>query len=1039
MMKWHVPPTWLSLCLLAALCGGGPACAKGGKIWRNLADQVFHPVVPDIELANVLIPEVIAQDGQGYIWLGEESGLLRWDGYHFTTYQYDQGAPNGLQDDFIASLHRDAQGRLWIGTVSGGLARYDAGTDQIIAVPLEAGKAPLQYVWAIDDDGAGGIWAATGTGLFHLNAEQKIIGHVRHQASDPGSLPGDVVTAMLLDRHGHLWVGTSNGLARGTGDNTRFVGVQLPVEGGDPPKVLHLFEDSAGRIWAGTRHQGTFVVQPGTDEARIVPATIPGGADKAAPEITSITEVAPGNIWLGTYGRGILEVDADTLHARFIRHDPLVTSSLNSDIVRSLFRDNSGLVWIGTNQGLSQHSPGKGGILTVFGAAGRSSGLTDGDAGAVLIRPDGGLWVGTEGGGLNIFDASGKRTGVLQVGRVFCMTEAPAGGVLVGTNNGLFLADDAGQHINKLSMPERANSAGVFALHAIDGVVWLGGLDDGLWKLHVDSGGAVTVLRHETAAGLANANVRSIELLPDGKLAIGTDDGFDLLDRGTEKIEHIAADPANPQGLSGRHVMTFVADRQGRLWAGTDSAGISVMVGRDGAGKPRFRRLTVADGLPNDDIDKLLPDRQGRIWASTDNGFAVIDPADFSIEALRRADGVAVTAYWNGSGTTAPDGDLLFGGLGGLTVVEPENVAQWEYHPPLVVTSVRIGGKELRPHAPAASPFDGVLQIPPDANSLAVEFAALDYSAPTLNRYSYKLAGFDPDWIETDSAHRVANYTNLPPGDFTLFLRGSNRNGAWTQPVALHIRVLPAWFQTLWFRLAAAAAGIIAVVAVVQGRTLLLRQRQRELERQVADRTAELVKIQQQLHHFAFVDVLTSLPNRRAFNEFFRGMIEKASQQRTCFALLLVDLDGFKQVNDTLGHDAGDELLVTAAARMRECLGEQGFVARLGGDEFAILLEDISDHQAVETVCDRLVERLLQPASIARSTVTAGASVGAALFPGHGADSEELLRHVDLALYEAKRAGRGTWRWYKAAEQPAFVFADQKSASPIPRRATGSR
>jgi diguanylate cyclase (GGDEF)-like protein len=124
---------------------------------------------------------------------------------------------------------------------------------------------------------------------------------------------------------------------------------------------------------------------------------------------------------------------------------------------------------------------------------------------------------------------------------------------------------------------------------------------------------------------------------------------------------------------------------------------------------------------------------------------------------------------------------------------------------------------------------------------------------------------------------------------------------------------------------------------------------------------------------------------------------------------------------------------------MRECLGEQGFVARLGGDEFAILLEDISDHQAVETVCDRLVERLLQPASIARSTVTAGASVGAALFPGHGADSEELLRHVDLALYEAKRAGRGTWRWYKAAEQPAFVFADQKSASPIPRRATGSR
>jgi diguanylate cyclase (GGDEF)-like protein len=1025
--------------MAAAVCAGAPAHADDGGRWRNLADQVFHPVANDIDLATVLIPEVFAQDGKGFLWLGEESGLLRWDGYRFRSYHYDQAAPDGLQDDFIASLHRDTAGRLWIGTVSGGLARYDASSDRIVSVPLGAGKGGLPYIWAIDDDGAGGLWAATNTGLFHLDSGQKILSHVRHQDSQQGSLPNDVVTAMVMDRQGHLWVGTANGLARGIGDNTRFSAVKLPVGGADPPKVLHLFEDSAGRIWAGTRHQGTFVVQPGTGEARIVPATTPSGPDGASPEITSIAEIAPGTVWLGTYGRGILEVDAGTLQSRFIRHDPLVASSLNSDTIRSLFRDDAGLIWIGTNQGLSQHSPGKGGIMTVFGAAGRARGLTDGDAGAVLIRPDGSLWVGTEGGGIDIFDTSGMRTGVLQVGRVFCMTEAPAGGVLVGTNNGLFLADSAGRHITKLKMPERGNSTGVFALHAIEGVVWLGGLDDGLWKLHVDAAGTVTVLRHETAAGLANANVRSVELLPDGKLAIGTDDGFDLLDRATDAIEHVAADPANPQGLSGRHVMTFASDRQGRLWVGTDSAGISVMEGRDAAGRPRFRRLTVADGLPNNDIDKMLLDRQGRIWTSTDNGFAVINPVDFAIQPLRRADGVAITAYWNGSGTAAPDGDLLFGGLGGLTVVDPDRVSQWTFQPPVVVTNVRIGGKEVRRNAADAPGLGDVLQIPPDANSLAVEFAALDYSAPSLNRYSYKLEGFDRDWIETDAAHRVADYTNLPAGDFTLFLRGSNRNGDWAQPLALHIRVLPAWYQTIWFRLAAALLAVLGVVSLVQGRTLLLRRRQRELERQVADRTAELIEIQQQLHHFAFVDVLTSLPNRRAFNDRFRSMIAKASQQRSGFALLLIDLDGFKQVNDTLGHDAGDELLVSAGSRMRECLDEDGFVARLGGDEFAILLDGISDQGMVEAICDRLVERLAQPSVIGRSNVTAAASLGVALFPEHGVDSEELLRHVDLALYDAKRAGRGVWRWYKETQQPAFAFDEHGREAAVPRRAAGSR
>jgi diguanylate cyclase (GGDEF)-like protein len=1008
-----------------------PASAGEAGRWGALADTIIHPVARDADMTNVIIPESLAEDGRGFLWLGMETGLQRWDGYHLRAYSYERNRPDGLQDDFIQTLHRDARGRLWIGTVSGGLARYKAHRDQVLAVPL-AGPVGSEHVWSMDDDGAGGLWVGTSGGLYHLDAESRITARFGHDAAG-GALPNNVVSAVRLAHDGTLWVGTWSGLVKGVDGNTRFTAIRLPpvtdqpgdrLQGDATPKVTRLLEDSAGRLWVGTRQNGAYVVRPGETAAILLPAT----ADEegfaragAATEITGIAEVSPGTIWLGTWGHGIAAVDAATLATRWIRHDPLVPNSLENDSVRAVFKDRAGLVWIGTNEGLSQHYPGNGGIVTIYGKARRPGGLSDEDILAFLSRPDGAVWVGTESGGIDIFDRSGRRINVLSVGRVFSLANAPAGGVLVATNDGLYLANDPGTRIAKLVVPQLGLTAGVFTLRVVAGHVWVGTMDDGLFELQIDAGGSVALLRHLGASRLVNTTVRALEELPQGRLAIGTDSGVDLLDCATGAIEHVRPDPADPEGLSAAHVMSLLTDRQGRLWVGTGSGGINVMERRDSSGRWRFHRLGVENGLPNADIDKMLLDAQGRIWTSTDNGLAVIDPSTFAVRALRRADGVAISAYWNGAGGVTPEGDLMFGGLGGITVVHPEKVVPWAFHPSIVVTGVRVGGRQVPAGQPSAHDPGAVwLSIPPDANSLAVDFASLDLSAPALNHYSYKLEGFDRDWVETDAAHRVADYTNLPPGDFTLLLRGSNRNGDWaTLQPGLRIRVLPAWFQTLWFHLLEFAAVIVGVAILVQLRTLVLRQRQRELERQVADRTAELIASQQQLHHFAFVDVLTSLPNRRAFNDRFKAMIERARHSGGQFALLLIDLDGFKQVNDSLGHDAGDALLMLTATRMREALRQGDFAARLGGDEFAILLDRSGDVSEVDGICAALIASLSETALIAGAAVKGGASIGAAFYPRDGGEAEELLRHVDLALYEAKRSGRGIWRWYSVSQEPS--------------------
>jgi len=1014
------PRAWAPVALLAMMLGNAGAGQAAESLgWRGLADTLFQPVGQPADAPALALPTAIIQDSAGFLWAGSEAGLARWDGYRFRFYASDSRQPDGLPDHNVLALHRDTSGRLWVGTVTGGLARYDEAANRFVPVALSTGSGAAICVWSIDDDGDGGLWVGTSSALFHLNESGQVVGLLRHDATRPDSLPQGKIEAVLHDRNGILWVGGGFGLAHGTDGNAHFVLTNLPGGAATQPEISHLLEDGSGKLWIGSRQQGAFVIDASRGPALRIAATAPLPGAPSSAEIMAMAAIGPDTMWLGTFGQGIIEVDATTLHARRIRHDPFVPASLGMDTVSALYTDRSGLVWVGTTRGLSLNNPGNHGVLTLWGDAGRKDGLRVNDASAVLARPDGSVWVGSEGNGVQILSPSGRSDVKLAIDRVFALAPAPAGQVYVGSRSGLFVASPASQGLQRVDVPQRPPNAPVNALLALDGALWLGGGDDGVWELQPGADGAMAVLFHADQPRLTNGTLRTLALAPDGRLAIGTDRGFNLLDRASGAIERILPDDADPHGLSQGAVMSFATDRHGRLWVGTDSNGINVLTGRDGAGRARFRHLGLADGLPNDDISRMLVDRQGMIWASTDNGLAMIDPDSFAVRALHTPDGVVVPTYWSNSGDITPDGDLVFGGIGGITIVQPEQVTSWRYRPPVVITGMKVGGKTISGEFAGPDPA-GWLKIAPDANSLTVDFSALDFSAPDLNRYAYRLDGFDQDWVETDAADRIAAYTNLPPGTYTLRLRGSNRNGLWTEQTAdLHIRVLPAWFQTLSFRLAACMCALLVVAAIVQARTQILKRRQAELERQVAERTAELSSSQKELEHFAYFDVLTALPNRRAFNDEFHALIGASPPQP--FALILVDLDGFKQVNDSLGHLAGDAVLVIAASRMRQAIREQDSIARLGGDEFAILVKSVHDQSLASSVCERIVAGMAEPMLIRGASVSIGASAGAALFPQDGRSLDDLYRRVDLALYEAKNSGRGVWRWYRDSMTIAAV------------------
>jgi ligand-binding sensor domain-containing protein/signal transduction histidine kinase len=887
--RHRAAPKALLLVLYLAPALGAPG---GAERWSALADTVFQHVARDNELPNHAAGGALTQDAAGFVWVGTQLGLARWDGYRFRTYRSEPATPGTLPDNYIHALYTDSRGRLWIGTASGGLARYDADHDRFVGYVTGPNGLSNVDVRDIAEDGAGGIWVATEGGLDQLSPETGAVTRYSHDERDPGSLPDDHVLAVRCSPDGTLWVGTARGLARrGPGDRV-FIPVPLPTPDAKVAQVGALFEDTRQRLWIGTRNQGAYVIEPKSTVATRVLESDPAHSTLQTDGVRAIAETRPGEIWIGTLSHGIVAVDTASFRTHRIQHDPILQETLGDDAVHAMFKDRSGLIWICTWTAISRYDPSQSAVHTLFGESSRHDGLTDAAVWAILQLPDGRLWLGLGKNGIDVVDPRGVRTAALRSDlnrpetalpeqTVNAFARAESGEVYVGTDLGLYRVDPLAHHATRLTLAGRDPSVAVWALLLQRGVLWVGGASYGLWEVDLGSmQGAHTTFPARSVDGLSDPRVTTVVQDSAGSLWIGTRNGLNHFDPTSGAIEHVLPDAADPGALAAGLVTALLTDRRGRLWVGTFGGGIDVLEGRGHDGRPRFHHLGVAQGLANDSINMLLQDSRGQIWASTDNGLSLIDPASFTIRTLRRAEGMVISNYVIHSGTVTAAGELLFGGMEGLTVVQPDRLNLWTYQPPVVVTDVSIGGKWMPSSYLNLSGPRPPLTIIPGANSIAVEFAALDYSAPERNRYAYQLEGFDNGWTQSEPSHRLAAYTNLPPGDYLLRLRGSNREGVWSHSeLTVPIRVLPAWFQTLTFKI---LAGLAVLGLLAFAYQLRVRSIERSLQERHLARLAERERIARELHD-------TLLQGVQGLILLFQTVGQQISRGDTARALILTE------------------------------------------------------------------------------------------------------------------------------------------------------
>jgi len=929
----------------------------------------------------------IAQTRDGYLWMGTEEGLARFDGVRFVV--SDRQSAPGLGSSFVTSVFEAPDGTLWIGTYGGGLSRMRngrieafhpelLGSDRLREMHVTAdgsmfiasagggllrirGEQVSRFgpadgmpdrIWALVDDGAGGLWVAThGGGVVRWRD-----GRVQQRITTQDGLPNDLARTLLRDPDGTLWIGTDGGGVAAWRDGA-IVRTVTTRDGLPSDQVRTLRRDRDGSLWIGT-DGGLARWRGGRAEALGITEGLP------SPVIRSLIEDREGSLWVGTSG-GLVRLR----DFRFLSYTRREGVSVNA--IRALLEDRAGRVWAGTEGGgLCRILPSPVQCVT------EANGLPHDSVYALVESRDGNLWAGTDGGGVVR----------LRDGQVVETIDAQRSGLpndrvraLVETGDGLWVSTTAG-------------------------------------LAHVVNGTTTRV------AELDGRQLRPLLALPDGSILVGTDGaGVWRVGKGTHDAIQVAA---AGHGLLSDRVFSLAADAAGGgVWIGTSGGGLSRLDLATGAVHSLLRR----DGLHDDVVFQVVDEgAHGHLWLTSNRGLYEVERdrvlaamngerADLSGTVYGTTDGMPSSecnAAFPGAMRTR-DGRLWVATANGVAVVDPRAGSRNTVPPPVHVEEVLIDG--------SAAPLEGgKLRVPPGTQRLEVRYTALSLRAPERVTFRYMLAGYDRDWVRAGT-NRVAHYTRLDPGSYTFRVVATNEDGVPSNGEArLGVTVDPRWFETWWARLLAVLLVAAAIWGAVRLRLAALRARKNEelarayedvrsIAAELEDTNRQLAVANVRLRALSYVDGLTGVANRRRFDEALEEACTTAVEQGEPLSLVLLDLDHFKKLNDSQGHQEGDEALRAVAALLAERTETRGgLAARFGGEEFAWLLSGVTLEAAAAEA--EALRRIVREAAIGHPGADSGivtASLGVACTDGMAAVTPaSLVAAADAALYRAKSKGR---------------------------------
>ena len=999
----------------------------------------------------------IVQDVQGYIWLGTQEGLNRYDGRDMRLYEHVHHREGTLSDNYIWDLYVATDGTLWVGTNAGGLNRYDQETDSFTHFRFAADDENSlggDRVRVIYEDRRGNLWVGTdGGGLNLMTSDSGEFERYQHDAAEPLSLPSDAVLSILEDRNGNLWIGTRDGMARmdrDAGTFETFRNIDHDPSSLSDNAVRTLFEDRDGRLWVGTYEGGLnlFDATSGSFQRFMHDPQNPRSLSNN--RVRDIFQDYNGALWVGT-DRGLNEWRPNSGGFARYTHNMADDASLSDNRITTLLQDRGGVLWVGTYNGANKWNY-LSDAFTYFQAESTTLRLSNNIITSVDESRDGNIWIGTYGGGLNrVNEADGEVTvfnaennGLLD-NRVMAVHVSPEQKLWMGTRTGgLSLLDpNTGTLQHYRHDPNNENTISSNAVTTIlaepSGFVWVGTYGAGLNRLDTSTGN-VTRFKHDAEDDSSISGDRVLAIYRDrqGTLWIGTETGgLNALDNGSDSFRHFRHDENDSGSLSRDSAWLITEGSDGSLWVGTNGGGLNRWRAEDRRDNiVRFQHYRRSDGLLSDAVQGMVEDSDGKLWISSNRGLIQLNPVTDQKRYFSRSNGLRSDEFTFAATHRTRSSRLLFGGSKGLLAFYPNHITINRHEPDIVLSAFGRNGPLTTRYSVEAG--GERLELGHRDDLVNFSFSGLDYAAPERNRYRYKLEGFDEAWSEPVEYDR-ATYTNLPAGNYTFRVQASNNDGIWNEAGAsVELMVVPPPWASVW-AYASYALAILAVLLIIQrinGMKLARETRQREqLEqlveartRELADRNEELEYLNDQLKESSLTDSLTGLKNRRFLQEFIETEVEHARRQAgeqaanaesldiaPALSFMMVDLDGFKEINDQYGHSAGDAALAQVRDILHSCSRKSDTIIRWGGDEF-LIVSRYTSNRAAEKLAERirvgLAEHHYQLGSGNVGQLTG--SIGFAVYPFSPLNPDlvswdQVANIADQCTYIAKENGRNAW------------------------------
>jgi ligand-binding sensor domain-containing protein/signal transduction histidine kinase len=852
-MGWFRPSRPLLLLLLAAGSRWPlDALAQGSANTPIERDQIRFRSVGIREGLSSSTARALAQDERGFVWLGTQDGLNRFDGYRIRIYRADSERPDSLSDSHVTALAADGKGTLWVGTIGGGINRLDLAREHIVRF-LEGGPQGLVGTQVntlmIARDGA--LWTATQDGAVQRLAQ----GSTRFESVLPQDPRLRRVRAILQLKDGDLLLGGASGLLRyspGSGTLREWASGQPAADSGWNINALSALPD--GRIFAGDNALG--LLEFGAMEKLLAhhrPGSDPSSTGLVSGQVLSLMTTSQGELWVGTYN-GLSRYQGEGRFLSFTQ-DATDIGSIGANRIPAMMEDKDGLLWFGTwTAGVSLHKPATRALRLIRHRASNPRSIPTNPTRALFRDKDGTLWFGLfEGGGLVHYDL---RLGVLRRylhdptdprslpgNGVQSILRRRNGELWVATSSGVARLDPSGKGFMRaegppLKLPTR--SARIL-YETRDGTLWIGTEDQGVLALCSSCSSYVqyTIDPELNKRSLPGSSINGLFEDREGMFWIGMNGtGLVRLDRKREELMVVRARRGEKGAMQSDVVTTFFETKNGELWMGTQGAGISRI---DRGPALSFFTVTTREGLSANAIGSVIEDQDAMLWVSSIGGIDEYDRRTGRVRALTASDGFDRSGYFLGSSAIDAEGVLLFGGLLGVVQFHPRDFQLDRRPARVVLTGVDIYRAQTSQDRREASIGDvDTLRLDHTEPVWSLSFSTMNYANVETVRFSYQLEGLNDDWIALPKGQRMASFTHVPPGSYTFRVRAANADGLDYGPetrVPVAIAPPPWWSLQAKLFYGAVFAGLLSFFT----RSIRRRSRERgEAVREIAEREHRL-------------------------------------------------------------------------------------------------------------------------------------------------------------------------------------------------------